>query len=264
MIETSRRRKRRGMLPMFAPVPRKTSRHDGWTPERQRGFIEALADTGSVRAAAHAVNMTPEGAYLLRRHPEAAEFRKAWEAALALGVQRLEDVAMDRALNGVEVPVYHFGAVIGTRRVYNDRLLMFLLRNRAPKRFKADSMSVVLKPDANTEVYLHLTLHQGSVDVETQLKRGDLAGLQSQWGQVQEAMARQGVRVGPLQGADTPGFSDLNSGGSSAGSGREQHPFGDPEAGPAGQPIFVSTQPAPRPQTPRTSRPEDRSWESWA
>jgi len=141
MIETTRPRKRRGMLPAFAPVPRKYNRHDGWTPERQRGFIEALADTGSVKAAAHAVNMTPEGAYLLRRHPEAEGFRKAWEAALALGVQRLEDVAMDRALNGVEVPVYHFGAVVGTRRVYNDRLLMFLLRNRAPKRFAADALN---------------------------------------------------------------------------------------------------------------------------
>lgn len=134
-------RKRRGMLPSFTPVPRKCQRHDGWTPERQRGFIEALADTGSVRAAAHAATMTPESAYLLRRHPEAGEFRKAWEAALALGVQRLEDVAMDRALNGVEVPVYHFGAVVGTRRVYNDRLLMFLLRNRAPRRFAADSLN---------------------------------------------------------------------------------------------------------------------------
>ncbi|MEO1167746.1 MAG: hypothetical protein AAFW97_03440 [Pseudomonadota bacterium] len=24
----------------FTPVPRKTNRHDGWTAERQRGFIE--------------------------------------------------------------------------------------------------------------------------------------------------------------------------------------------------------------------------------
>ncbi len=28
--------------------------------------------------------------------------------------------------------------MVGTRRVYNDRLLMFILRNRAPKRFAAD------------------------------------------------------------------------------------------------------------------------------
>ena len=126
-------------LPAFAPVPRERARHYGWTPDRQRGFIEALADTGSVKAAAHAVNMTPEGAYLLRRHADASEFRAAWEAALALGVQRLEDTALDRALNGVEVPVYGYGKIIGTRRVYNDSLLMFLLRNRANHRFNADT-----------------------------------------------------------------------------------------------------------------------------
>lgn len=62
-----------GALPAFTPVPRLRKRHDGWTPERKRLFIEALADTGSVRAAAHRVNMTPESAYLLRRHPEAGE-----------------------------------------------------------------------------------------------------------------------------------------------------------------------------------------------
>ena len=125
-------------LPGFTPVPRLTARHDGWTAARQLGFIEALADTGSVKAAAHRVNMTPEGAYLLRRHPQGATFRKAWEAALALGVQQLEDIAMERALYGCEVPVYSYGKLIGSRTVHNDRLLMFMLKNRAPTRFAAD------------------------------------------------------------------------------------------------------------------------------
>ncbi len=35
----------------FAPVP-VAHRHDGWTAERQRAFIEALADSGSVTIAA--------------------------------------------------------------------------------------------------------------------------------------------------------------------------------------------------------------------
>lgn len=133
-----KRRRAPGTLPAFTAVPRHYNRHDGWTEERQRGFIEALAETGSVKAAAHAVNMTPESAYQLRRHAQAAEFRRAWEAALALGVQRLEDTAMERALHGQQVPVYSYGKLIGTRTVYNDRLLMFLLRNRAPTRFAAD------------------------------------------------------------------------------------------------------------------------------
>lgn len=124
-----------GELPAFAPVPRARSRRDGWTDERQRAFIEALADTGSVEAACRAVNMSQPGAYHLRRQPGAESFRQAWEAALQLGVQRIEDVAMERALHGVEVPVYSYGKLIGQRTVYNDRLLMFMLRNRAPERF---------------------------------------------------------------------------------------------------------------------------------
>jgi len=126
-----------GELPAFTPVPRQCNRHDGWTPDRQRRFIEALADTGSVEAACRAVDMSSVGAYHLRRQPGADEFRAAWEAALQLGVQRIEDVAMDRALNGVEEPVYSYGKLVGTRIKRNDGLLMFLLRNRAPERFAA-------------------------------------------------------------------------------------------------------------------------------
>ena len=148
-IDKRRRAAKPGELPAFTPVPRAYQRHDGWTDERQQNFIAALADTGSVKAAAHRVNMTPEGAYLLRRHPEAASFRAAWEAALALGVQQLEDIAPhpicaanrhfgSRALYGQEVPVYSYGKLIGSRVVHNDRLLMFMLRNRAPTRFTAD------------------------------------------------------------------------------------------------------------------------------
>jgi hypothetical protein len=126
-----------GDLPAFAPVPRHYQRHDGCTPDRQRRFIEALADTGSVEAAARAVDMSSVGTYHRRRQPGAQGFRAAWEAALTLGVQRIEDVAMDRALNGVEEPLYSYGKLIGSRTRYNDRLLMFILRNCAPERFAA-------------------------------------------------------------------------------------------------------------------------------
>ena len=127
--------KPRTTLPTFTPVPRLKERSNGWSPEVQQAFIEALAETGSVTAACRRVGRSERGAYLLRHHPEAAGLRKAWRVALDIGIQRLEDVAMDRALNGVEVPVFSYGKLVGTRRKYNDRLLMFLLRNRAPHRF---------------------------------------------------------------------------------------------------------------------------------
>ena len=40
-------------IPDFTPVPRQRMRRGGWSAERQRAFIELLAETGSVRAACH-------------------------------------------------------------------------------------------------------------------------------------------------------------------------------------------------------------------
>ena len=139
-------------LPAFTPVPRAKDRSNGWKPHVQQAFIEALADTGSVASAARAVNRSTHGAYHLRRQPGAEEFAAAWEAALDFGMKRVEDVAMDRALNGVEVPVYSYGQLVGTRISYNDRLLMFMLRNRAPGRFaegKAKGMNAVDQMELN-------------------------------------------------------------------------------------------------------------------
>lgn len=118
----------------FTPVPRKY-RYDGWTVERQRGFIAALADTGSVTAACRRINMSIEGAYALRRQPGAEEFAAAWADALDHGVQSLADIAIDRAREGVAVPVYWKGEQVGERRWYNDRLLMFILRHHLPEKY---------------------------------------------------------------------------------------------------------------------------------
>ncbi|MBB6426080.1 hypothetical protein [Sphingopyxis sp. JAI128] len=115
-------------LPDFTPVPRKY-RHDGWTPERQKAFIAALADTGSVSRAAAMVNMAQTNCYTLRRAPGAESFRRAWEAALDFGVARLKDIAFERAIDGYLVPVFVAGKLMGFRRRHNDALLMFCLRH---------------------------------------------------------------------------------------------------------------------------------------
>ena len=117
---TSRNAVRRSMpkaeLPAFAPVPRKSPRHDGWTVERQRAFIEALADTGCVAVAAKMVNMSQAGCYQLRRQPGATSFRRAWDAAQNLGLQIVKDEAFDRAMHGQLVPVFVGGKLMGFRR----------------------------------------------------------------------------------------------------------------------------------------------------
>ena len=116
-------------IPDFAPVPRATYRHDGWTPERQRAFIGALADTGCVSRAARMVNMAQANCYTLRRSPGAEEFRRAWDAALDCGLAQLKDIAFERAIEGELIPVFANGKHMGFRRKRNDALLMFCLRH---------------------------------------------------------------------------------------------------------------------------------------
>ncbi|MFZ3485670.1 hypothetical protein [Sphingomonas sp. 3-13AW] len=119
----------------WRPVPRRP-RADGWSPDVQRRFVEALADTGLVSAACEAVDMSVASAYRLRRAPGAESFARAWDAALDAAADHLAAVAFSRALEGVDVPVFdRNGCRIGARRQYNDRLLMFLLRAYRPERF---------------------------------------------------------------------------------------------------------------------------------
>ena len=116
-------------IPDFAPVPRATYRHDAWTPERQRAFIGALADTGCVSRAARMVNMAQANCYTLRRSPGAEGFRRAWDAALDCGLAQLKDIAFERAIEGELIPVFANGKHTGFRRKRNDALLMFCLRH---------------------------------------------------------------------------------------------------------------------------------------
>lgn len=107
-------------------------RRGGWTPERQREFIEALADCGVVREAAARVGMTEQSAHWLRRRADAESFGLAWDAALRIGMDRLRSVAYERAVNGTVKRTYYQGKVVGEDRVYNDRLLIYLLGKAEP------------------------------------------------------------------------------------------------------------------------------------
>ena len=114
----------------WVPVKRKP-RADGWSNEKQRAFIGALADQGSVSRAAQSVGMTEQGAYKLRRSPGAESFARAWDAAIVEAGKRLLDIAIERATLGEEqVVLDKEGQVIAIRRKASDRLLMFLLRTR--------------------------------------------------------------------------------------------------------------------------------------
>jgi hypothetical protein len=133
----------------FKPVPVRP-RHDGWSPECQTEFIEALAQCGCIEEACARVGKSTASAYGLRQRTDAQSFRQAWEAALDVAIQRLSDAVFGRAINGVSRPVYYQGQQIGERRHYDERLAMFLLRYRDPLRYGAwlDTRDYERAPDA--------------------------------------------------------------------------------------------------------------------
>lgn len=122
-------------LPDFTPVPKKYYRHDGWTPQRQREFIAALAECGSVPEAARHVGMSFGTAYRLRNDPGAEEFAAAWDAALVKVTNRVHDVLVDHAVNGAAEPIMYGGEQVGEFRRYNYRMMMWLLRHHQPEKF---------------------------------------------------------------------------------------------------------------------------------
>ncbi len=90
--------------------------------ERQVAFLEALAVTGSVRAAARRVKVSHQTCYRARRN--SAAFGRAWDAALVVARAAAEAKLADCAMNGVEEEVWYHGELVGTRRRLSDRLLL--------------------------------------------------------------------------------------------------------------------------------------------
>lgn len=113
----------------FTPVPRLRKRRNGWSEERQRRFIAALARCGSVAGAARAVGMTARSAYRLLDADGADDFARAWDQAVDEGSARLEMRALERALDGDWVPIYRQGKLWRVERRFNDRLAIAMLGN---------------------------------------------------------------------------------------------------------------------------------------
>jgi hypothetical protein len=111
----------------FDPVPVRP-RHDGWTPERQRGFIDRLTVTGSVARSARAVGMTPQSADMLRKKAGATSFARAWDEALANGRSYQRDVAIGRSIEGETIPILYKGRLVGLKVRHDNRLAVAVLQ----------------------------------------------------------------------------------------------------------------------------------------
>jgi hypothetical protein len=114
----------------FTPVPFARNRRSGWTEARQRAFIAALAEFGSVSAAAKSVGMSARGAYRLRERPGAESFAAAWDIAQESGRDRVRDMLVDRAMFGEIVPRFRKGRLVSWVHRYDFRAALAVLGTR--------------------------------------------------------------------------------------------------------------------------------------
>ncbi|MDX1952351.1 MAG: hypothetical protein SFY81_09200 [Verrucomicrobiota bacterium] len=71
------------------------------------------------------------------------------------------------------------------------------------RQFQANNMALVLRPDQDTELFIRLEIRHGIVEAHARCEKGDFNSLNGQWGQLQETLAGQGVRLADL--SDTTG-----------------------------------------------------------
>lgn len=128
----------------FAPVPVR-ARRDGWTPARQRRFVDLLVAGAGPSEAAAAVGMSKQSAFALRARPGAQSFAAAWDAAVDFACRRRaaargsRDDDYRRGVEGVLVPRFYRGRLVSIeRRVFSGSLIRLLAQLERWERWIGD------------------------------------------------------------------------------------------------------------------------------
>jgi hypothetical protein len=106
---------------------------------KKAAFLDALSRLASISQACQFARIPRRTVYNWRNQNKG--FATAWEKAIELGTDTLEDEAVRRALQGVLKPVYQQGRRVGSIREFSDALLIALLKARRPKKYR-DNLKV--------------------------------------------------------------------------------------------------------------------------
>ncbi len=109
-----------------------------FTAKRQKRFLEALANTGNISQAVALSGTNRSVVYAAKKRDES--FAAAWDEALEVATDALEQEARRRAVLGVDEPIVSHGRLIVddhgnavTVKRYSDQLLIALLKAHSPK-----------------------------------------------------------------------------------------------------------------------------------
>lgn len=105
---------------------------------QKKAFLDAFRVHGNVSRACRDHGINRADVYRWKEHDE--EFMLGWNIAEIEATEHLEATAFDRAVNGVtqETPIYFRGTAIDSvvKTEYSDTLLIFLLKARAPEKYR--------------------------------------------------------------------------------------------------------------------------------
>lgn len=190
----------------------RSTRRDGWTPDRRARFCELIGEGQTVDAACYLLGMSAAGAYALKRRADGASFALAWEAANLIARGRIADRMLARALDGqVDRVVKPNGDVVERHR-FDNRLALHML-SRLDRRAEAegadshaarlvaqdfDGFLDLVRRDAATARAGLFLLHAGQTDAT------DLAPIAAL------ARADAWLRAAP-EDADAPALDDLEA-----------------------------------------------------
>lgn len=132
------------------------------TDEKRAEFLDALMACGNVTKSAEATKISRQEWY--REKDENEAFAKAWDEALKIGADGLEDEARRRAFEGVSEPVFYQGNVAGHVQKYSDTLLIVLLKAHK-KELYGDKLEMTGKDGAPlVQPVVNVTLTQDGGD----------------------------------------------------------------------------------------------------
>ncbi len=117
-----------------------------------------------------------------------------------------------------------------------------------------NSMQVVIKPDAGTQLSLELRQHGSSVEVQAALQQGNFSHLSQQWPDLQQRLSQRGIQLAPL----TDDAASANSGGNEMFQQKQQQTTET-----AAEPTFIAM-PVSLVAPLATQAPAQRGWETWA
>lgn len=111
------------------------------SPKTEQVFLNALATGKSPTFAAQAADISRQTAYDWREKDQ--DFARRWHDAVEAGVDKLEDEAHRRAVQGCNRPVFQGGIEVGQICEYSDTLMVLMLKGRRSKVYNTDRVEHV-------------------------------------------------------------------------------------------------------------------------